>query len=80
MSRKLSATEARARIKKLNKEERDLREAAAFQISSDSLDLDFDGEDYFIKLAGEKRMLLTLEEIRALKKLLNSKIIKESLR
>jgi hypothetical protein len=80
MSRKLSAAEARARIKKLNEEERDLREAAAFTLSNDELDLDFDGENYYIEFTDEKRRLLTLDEIKALRKFLNSKAVKESLR
>ena len=80
MSRKLSAAEIRTRIKKLNEEERDLREAAAFNLSNDELDLDFDGEDYYVKFTGEKRMLLTLDEIKALRKILNSNTVKASLR
>jgi hypothetical protein len=80
VSRKLSAAEIRTRIKKLNEEERDLREAAAFNLSNDELDLDFDGEDYYVKFTGEKRMLLTLDEIKALRKILNSNTVKASLR
>jgi hypothetical protein len=77
---RISAAEARLRIKRLNQEEKDLRKAVSFTFTCGDTEIDFDGEDYFIKMPGKQLLCLDVNELKELKKAINSKTVKESLR